>query len=272
MLGGFSIASALFDAVLIIEGQEPVDSDNDNLCVFCLTTDGSFSSEEHIVSESLGNYDTVLPKGDVCDACNNGTISELDSALIAFGPIAWLRVYFVPYTKAGKLPAANFQNFSIAKTGPRQITIRPKDKSGEIKTIEQFGDDLYRYNLMWKGKRFDWKLIARALFKIALGMVALKQGKRHACSAKFNTARDFINGKIDINNNMLVRMKCQPHSEMRVVYLDAPEGTPVFIDLFGMAFIFNLEETPAIVLEEDMANLNFELVSLNPPKASTVSP
>ena len=269
MLGCFSIASALFDAILISEQQaEPTEVPIKNLCIYCLKSDGSFSSEEHIVAESLGNYDTVLPKGYVCDECNNGVLSLLDEALIKFEPIAWLRVYFVPYTKAGKLPEANFHNFSIAKTGPRQITIKPKDKTGHIKTVEQLGDDLYRYNMSFKGKKLNWALIGRTLFKIGLGMVAMKQGREYACSTRFDAARDFIRGKTNIRNKMLVRTKSQPHPSVQVVYLDQPEGTPFFIDFFGLAFMFNLEMTPEVVLQEDLVNLNFKLVSLERPEAS----
>lgn len=267
MLGGLSIASALFGAILIAEKRTPEEA-TDNRCIYCLTTWGSFSSDEHIIAESLGNYDTVLPKGDVCDECNHGILSRLDEALIKFEPISWLRVHFVPYTKAGKFPEANFQNFSIAKTGPRQMTIKPKDKTGEIKTVEQIGDDLYKYNITWTGKRPDWNIIGRALFKIALGMVTLKQGREYACAPKFDFARDFIHGKIDIKNNLLLRMKCQPHPLVRVMYLDSQEGTPFVVELFGLAFIFNLEETPEIVLQADLAKLNFELVSMKRQKVS----
>src|SRR2546428_8977413 len=85
MLGCFSIASALFDAILISERQaEHAALPVENLCIYCLKSDGSFLSEEHIVAESLGNYDTVLPKGYVCDECNNGVLSLLDEALIKF--------------------------------------------------------------------------------------------------------------------------------------------------------------------------------------------
>jgi hypothetical protein len=55
------------------------------------------------------------------------------------------------------------------------------------------------------------------------------------------------------------------------VYLDQPVGTPVFLDLFGMVFFFNLEPEPDIVLPEDIARLGFELVSLQTPLASSAS-
>jgi hypothetical protein len=56
-----------------------------------------------------------------------------------------------------------------------------------------------------------------------------------------------------------------------VVYLDQPDGTPFFIDLFGLAFMFNLETTPEIILLDDLAKLGFELVSLELSNASSAS-
>ena len=40
-------------------------------CIFCKSTTASFTSVEHIVPESLGNRQHVLPPGVVCDSCNN---------------------------------------------------------------------------------------------------------------------------------------------------------------------------------------------------------
>jgi hypothetical protein len=39
-------------------------------CIFC-KSDGPFTSVEHIIPHSLGNDLIVLPKGCVCDKCNN---------------------------------------------------------------------------------------------------------------------------------------------------------------------------------------------------------
>jgi hypothetical protein len=40
-------------------------------CVFCKSNSDASVSEEHIIPESLGNVDHVLPRGWVCDGCNN---------------------------------------------------------------------------------------------------------------------------------------------------------------------------------------------------------
>ena len=265
MIAGFSLVSSLVKVASRFESVRQLgEKTKGNRCIYCLNVNGSFASEEHILSEALGSYDMVLSKGCVCDACNNGNLSLLDNALASFEPIAWSRVWFVPHNKKGKLPQANFQNFSIRKIGPRLIKFTPKDRTGEIKTIEQMGDDLYRYNVQsrFRGKRIDWQLIGRALYKIALGMVALKQGHEFACNSKFDAARSFIVTGQGIRNNLLVKTTFQPHPSMQVTYLDEPEGTPFFIDLFGLAFLLSLENTPVIQSDDEIAKLNFELISL----------
>ena len=114
-LEGFALVWLLFGIIKKIEESSRYKalydelSDTKNLCIYCLTTTASFASEEHIFPESLGNDELILPKGYVCDVCNNGVLSELDNALLKFEPIAFLQVQFVQYTKGGKLPKANFQ-------------------------------------------------------------------------------------------------------------------------------------------------------------------
>lgn len=263
-LDGFKVVSALFDIILQVEHNVITHQEipRENLCIYCLGTEGSFTSEEHVVPESLGNDDAVLPKGFVCDACNNGVLSGLDSALINFEPIAFLRVQHVPYTKAGKFPKANFSTFTFEKTGPRHLKLTPKNKAGEIKNLRQIGEDTHAFNVEWKGRKLNWNLIGRALYKIGLGMVAFKQGRERACESKFDAAREFIRTGTGVENNLVVRTKFQPHPSIQTLYLEIPEGTPVFIDIFGFAFFFNLESGRKMQVDEEMAKYNFELVSL----------
>jgi len=79
-------------------------------------------------------------RGVVCDKCNNGILAILDNYLLSFEPIAFLQVYFVPYTKQGKLPEANFQNMTIKKTHPLYIKVTVKDKTGNPKNRKSLGD------------------------------------------------------------------------------------------------------------------------------------
>jgi hypothetical protein len=267
-LEGFALVWAIFGIIKKIEESsrykalydEP--SDTKKLCIYCLTTTASFASEEHIFPESLGNDELVLPKGYVCDACNHGILSELDNALLKFEPIAFLQVQFVPYTKDGKLPRANFQNVYIERTGPRNIRIVPKDKTGDIRGKKPLGDDWYSFKIETRGKTFDPKPLGRALYKIALGLVALEHGNERACDNKYDAARAFILKGLGFPNNLLIRTKNTPHSQVRAECWDIPQGTPFAIDIYGLVFLLNLEPTPIMELNEDLIKLHFQSCSL----------
>ena len=40
-------------------------------CLFCKQDSSNTKSVEHIIPESLGNKTLILPRGYVCDKCNN---------------------------------------------------------------------------------------------------------------------------------------------------------------------------------------------------------
>ena len=61
-------------------------------CLFCGTTQGPFESIEHPIPESMGNDDTFLPKGFVCDSCNQYFGSKVEQPIMASPPFNVERV------------------------------------------------------------------------------------------------------------------------------------------------------------------------------------
>ncbi len=268
-LTGFFLISILFD--LIIEWQKSEDGNEEatdtkvKKCIYCLKSDNTFQSEEHIFPEGLGNDEAVLPKGCVCDRCNNETLSGLDSYLMEFEPIAFLQVQYVSYTKSGKLPKANFHNMTIEQTQPRHIKITAKDKSGWMSNKQELGDGWVTWNMNFKGKPVNPIRLGRSLYKIALGFVALNQGVEVALSPRFDLARDYINGKTSFPNNVLISTSIQPHPYLRVTHKDLESGTPFVLDIFGIIFMFNLEKEPLIEPnDDDLIAVGFQKLSLEP--------
>ena len=51
-------------------------------CIFCKQDSSTSRSVEHIIPESLGNSDHVLPAGTVCDGCNNYMAREVEKPLL----------------------------------------------------------------------------------------------------------------------------------------------------------------------------------------------
>lgn len=92
-------------------------------CLVCRQSDGGFTSREHIVPEGLGNTDHILPSGVVCDRCNHGVLSRIDSALMRFLPIDFMRTCAGVPSKRGALPATTFDNGTIRAVGPSELAV-----------------------------------------------------------------------------------------------------------------------------------------------------
>ena len=227
-------------------------------CIYCLTTaPDAFLSEEHVYPEALGNEEMLLPRGIVCDNCNNRVLSGLDEALVKFEPIAYLRVCFVSSDKKGRLPKANFQNVSLEKTHPRQIKIMPKDKTGRMRDEVALGDGWVSWKLNFRGKPVNAKLIGRALYKIALETVAYDQGPAKALESQFDKARDFVLGREDFPNNLLMRTKGIPHPSVHIGYADNPEYVIFEIEIYGLCFLLSLTTGPNLKVNGELAAQDF---------------
>jgi hypothetical protein len=74
-------------------------------CIFCqLVSDGS-KSEEHIIPESLGNTDHVLPRGWVCDGCNNYMSRKLEKPFLDSLHLIEARFTLAVPNKKGRIPS-----------------------------------------------------------------------------------------------------------------------------------------------------------------------
>ncbi|MFN0139230.1 MAG: hypothetical protein ACKVQW_03975 [Pyrinomonadaceae bacterium] len=273
----FRVISVIFDLIRGVENHEeyrdlvrPAESQLKR-CIYCLKEECPFNSEEHIFPESLAGDAIYLPPGFVCDPCNHGISSLLDNALMSFEPIAFLMVQFTPFTKRGKFPKANFGNMTMEKTDPNHIKIVAKNKSGTPKNKRTLEDGSEAFTLAWTGKKLDWKVIARAVYKIALGFVAYDLGHETALDERYNPVRDFIVNGSPFPNNMIVSTKSKPHPSLRSHSDMGFGGTPFFIDIFGMMFFLNLEEFPKLEIRGEMKDLlnaisdnyEFEIFPLN---------
>jgi hypothetical protein len=60
-------------------------------CIFCKSPSANSRSEEHVLPESLGNVDHVLPAGVVCDDCNNYFSLKIEGPVLNSGYFKSLR-------------------------------------------------------------------------------------------------------------------------------------------------------------------------------------
>ena len=74
-------------------------------CIFCHNDSSTSKSVEHIIPESLGNKEHILPKGYVCDACNHYFSVKIESQLLAQPYFVSMRRRNDIRTKKGKYVA-----------------------------------------------------------------------------------------------------------------------------------------------------------------------
>lgn len=232
-------------------------------CIYCLTEDGSFKSEEHIYPESLGNTEIILPPGHVCDKCNNGILSDLDNNLVEHDAISFLRVLYVPYnTKTGKLLKARYQNLTIEKKHPRGIFIKQPSASQKGFNVKENKYHV-KINLTTIGrKKFDPQLLGRSLYNIALGIICRSNGSQMALDKRYDRAREFILGKRSFPNSFLMGKHVVPSPKVEGTHFILNSGTPFEMKIFGIVFFFNLEPEPVIQMNPELEKMNMQCFSL----------
>jgi hypothetical protein len=122
-------------------------------CLYCRQTDRRFTSVEHVIPESLGNSDSpynraiVLPRGVVCDHCNNGALSQLDQTLVKFDPVSFMKTYHNVPSKSSAVPAAVFKNARLSRPEPHRLLFESESR----KTL--LPDGKGNFKLRFKGSQ-----------------------------------------------------------------------------------------------------------------------
>ncbi len=212
-------------------------------CIFCRKADGGFTSQDHVFPESLAGDDEVLPRGYVCDRCNAGPLSGLDEVLVNFAPIAVQRVFYLPFTKKGKLPHARVGALSFEKRFPRVIRIQSGSNKNVFADPKPLPDGMVGHTLRMEVKA-NWRQLARAFFRMALNVIAFRQGRERACAPEFDAARRFILEDQDFQGYFIIASQGKPTPEVQVRVQDAPAATLVTLSVYGVYGELNLQETP----------------------------
>ena len=76
-------------------------------CLFCKQDSSNSKSVEHIIPESLGNTTSILPKGVICDKCNNYFARKVEQPFMESIDILTLRFREAIPNKRGLVPPIN---------------------------------------------------------------------------------------------------------------------------------------------------------------------
>lgn len=87
-------------------------------CIFCLQSNVPFLRVEHAISESLGG-DILIPRGWVCDGCNQYFGSKIESKVLSWPPFSVERAIAAVPTKRRKPAIHQDDGFAFMATGLR---------------------------------------------------------------------------------------------------------------------------------------------------------
>lgn len=271
-LAAYQVAQVVFECAGKVDAAARLSGGRtrgEHPCIFCRRSDRPFTSEEHIIPESLGNDDLILDRGIVCDACNSGELAKLDLELLDSELVSPMRVLFTDATKEGKPPSARLQNMLIYKTRPGHLHIRPHDRTGEIRNLRKLPSGQTAFEFEVRGRpRFDGRGLARALYKIGLEMVAFDVNPAAALDPRYDDARAFVlEGDVPVND-VLVLTKCKPTPTSIVSWQPGQIGTGLALSIFGVVFLVNLEREPHLTLSDELRGAGFVVLPILPQDSS----
>ena len=192
-------------------------------CIFCRQHDGGFTSVEHVLPESLGNIELVLPRGVVCDRCNTlGSRYEQD--LLLFPPIALYKVIQGQVNKKGRRPSLNWDGVTVSSPSSGHIVVEhrePDDQYG-VRNVRRLGGNRVQFQLTVKGDKPLSKRAARqtalAIWKATFEGLYLDHSEA-VFEERFDPIRELILGSRLAHGYLLVAKSAPaPSSEVTLRY------------------------------------------------------
>lgn len=169
-------------------------------CLYC-QAEGSFTTVEHVIPESLGNDDLVL-EGDVCDCCQAYFGKEVEQYVLEKTPIGVWRTLLCITTKKGRFPSVSMSQPSVRKgrfperhqlhdnvgftAYPDGSTSVDIDDNEIIRGIAN--QTKGQFNLVLTPKLLH--MLGRFLGKVGLGMLAISDWAR-AHGSRFDAIRKY---------------------------------------------------------------------------------
>ena len=247
----FKVLSIIID-YLEKHDVHPPRIDRKNHCIFCKMTDGNFSSVEHVIPESIGNETLFLPRGYVCDKCNK-EISNLEQEFVNSLPMSLSRIFCGSVGKKGKFHSAKYSNIHLEKTSPNTIIMRSYAGNKSIPKATKLPDGGYKLKMSLIQQQFNPHIIARVLFKMGLGIVAIDRGREEALHPRYDPAREYILNGGHFPNRLAIFKEGHPSNVSKIEgAINNKEGTFIFFELLGARFLIGLEPNPKIEISEQL--------------------
>lgn len=149
-------------------------------CIFCKKDSSDSVSIEHVIPESLGNKKFTLPKGAVCDSCNNYFASKVEKYVLETDEFKNIRSNQEIKNKKGKYQEIKMliddQPIRARRTGSSEFEINTEDFDNFEFTINKDGDS--QIIIPITGSPPSDHYMSRFLAKMALETLASTWSKR----------------------------------------------------------------------------------------------
>jgi len=146
-------------------------------CIFCKKDSSNSKSVEHIIPESLGNTEHILPPGIVCDKCNNYFASNIEKHLLEsryflyarFENLIVSKKNRVPSVKGFHLKSQSIIDFTVTQKG-LHVFVNKNDIPRFINTTSEGG----RLYLPHPTQPDDNYTLSRFIGKVAIEVIAFR--------------------------------------------------------------------------------------------------
>jgi hypothetical protein len=246
------------------DGQESM------TCVYCRKDSGRNPGLAHIFPEALHCNDEVLPRGAVCDVCNEYLGRRLDENLIRYPSIAFAIQFLATPGKKGK-PRKRVGAIDREIPGKPDVLLQTKTERPSIST----GPNGVKraHVLLSADPQFRMPRFRRALHHVAFNIVAKLDGPDKMLTANWDLARNYIRFPGD-------ESECWPYAQLtpsptsirravRGVRWESGRRELISVQIFQTMFVVDLANTGEL---EDLArNQNAEYFGADRKNPTLVS-
>lgn len=233
------------------------------ICLFCRNEDNTFQKIEHIIPESLGNKVYVLPKGIVCDKCNQ-YFSKSEDYFCHHHISSAEKLLYLDKTKKGKPPSLPLQKGEVRKERDGRIKFKQSvlpEKAAEQLSITFLSNDVIIQG-SWPLPETDSGKISRFLAKCGIEILYFKEGKL-AYEREFDNVRQYARyGGKNVYIPFLWGKQTQRKIEIYICQVDSKKkGTFYFAIIFlpGIVYFIPLnkeDDDYALKMIANTFNLN----------------
>lgn len=144
-------------------------------CIFCKKSSDESNSVEHVIPESLGNKTTILPKGAVCDSCNNYFASKVEKFVLDSDEFTQLRFNQLVKNKKGRVPKSKmfFGSQVVMATRNDKLSFS-FDSEGFSKIENYLANSGSEIRIPMRGAPANDHYVSRFLAKMALEAFAFR--------------------------------------------------------------------------------------------------